>query len=160
MSNTEKKKRMADYTVDHENQSIIVKMEFYEKAKKAGTSEGRTLLDLKKVYTDYTIKPHHTKGTPKKLRISYSFIEKYLEVAETKENYPAVKAEYDKLRRDGKAWVNATAYNVVRAWFLKKYPSVKNYSADTFKKFKETGTINAEVASEPKDESASEPKCA
>lgn len=144
--------KMSNWIIDHETRQINVKASFYDKAKRAGTSEAYKLDELHKTYPNYDILRRTCEGHSNKLGgISFAFMESYMLLKETDETYIAAKEEYNSRRLAGKAYSNIKALHMLQNWFLSKYPEVVQY-VEEYEASLENSKANAEEKAKTKSQ--------
>lgn len=128
-----KKNVKMGYTMNHEDQTIVVTKAFNKQASIPGTSEFRALMGLRKLYPDYTITMRTATVSERKERhkgLNREFIEKYISrlsnaeeaLAEFHRFVEYYGTEVESKKESGKKeW--KVPYGKMKSWFLKKYPN-------------------------------------
>ena len=111
--------------IDHKNGKIIMDREFSIKASIYGTQEYTHLQNARKDYPDYGVERKTIKRNPQKEAfdgLTYEYMEKYMD----KYNVSAeIRKQYEDLRFKAKA--HSIRYPVIKAWFLKTFPDMKDW---------------------------------
>lgn len=112
-------KRAAGYTINHEEQTIIITRDYAKKSSIPGSKEFRELAKLHAAYPDYVIQRRTANVSENKQKhsgLTISRMEKFVQkfgTEEEKEEFAAVKEFYEGER---------CYYGKMKSWFLKKYP--------------------------------------
>lgn len=123
------------YTLNHENQTIVLTKAFNKQASIPGTNEFRTLMGLRKLYPDYTISMRTAIVPDSKdchFGLSRECMEKYMAQLD---NAKEALAEYERFlkyygkevesKKEPGKMVWSVPYGKLRSWFLNKYPNYK-----------------------------------
>ena len=110
--------------IDHKNKKILLCREFDIKAKNTESSEFEQLCEVVQAFPKYqierrTIKKKANKESYKGL--TYGYMEAYID----KNGSLDIMQEYKELRL--LAECHSIRYPVIKAWFLDKFPEVKQY---------------------------------
>ncbi len=133
-----KKTAKLGYTLNHEDKEIVLTKAFMKQASIPGTKEFRTLADLRKVYSDYTITMRTAIVSDKKEKhngLTRERMEKYMA---TLDNAEEALAEYQRFlayygvqvesKKEPGKMIWKVSYGKLKGWFLKKYPNYADVS--------------------------------
>jgi hypothetical protein len=111
--------------IDHANAKIIMDREFAIKSAIFGTEEYKHLQQARKDYDGYAVVRKTIRTNSKKESfngLTYEYMEKYMD----RYNIPEeIRKEYEELRFKAKA--HSIRYPIIKAWFLKTFPDMKDW---------------------------------
>ena len=116
--------------LDHERQLVVMDRTFAKKAQDTRSEEYSHLQNVRRDYPDYrvirrTIRKNPNKDTYKGL--TYDYMREYIATHAPQEKVSAAVAEFDEKVLISRCHSNCRRYPVVKAWFLQKYPEVKEF---------------------------------
>lgn len=110
--------------IDYDKQELIMDREFSIKASIVGSKE-YDILQTAKQNTGFTIVRKRIKTNPKKESfngLTYEYMEMYMD----RYNVPAeIRKQYEDLRFKAKG--HSIRYPIIKAWFLKTFPDMKDW---------------------------------
>ena len=123
---------MTNITINDKKMTIEMTKAVANRAKKFNTVEYKDLQMVRKDYPNYTvvIKTSTKKNNKNQFKgLTYNYMEKYIEAHDDDEQ--SIMNEYldmRALREDAKeAMADALSYGEIKAWFLDKYPQIKEF---------------------------------
>ena len=123
---------MTNITINDKKMTIEMTKAVANRAKKFNTVEYKDLQMVRKDYPNYTvvIKASAKKNNKNQFKgLTYNYMEKYIEARDHDEQ--SIMNEYLDMRalsEDAKeAMADALSYGEIKAWFLDKYPQIKEF---------------------------------
>lgn len=123
---------MTNITINDKKMTIEMTKAVANRAKKFNTVEYKDLQMVRKDYPNYTvvIKTSTKKNNKNQFKgLTYNYMEKYIEAHDDDEQ--SIMNEYLDMRalsEDAKeAMADALSYGEIKAWFLDKYPQIKEF---------------------------------
>ena len=123
---------MTNITINDKKMTIEMTKAVANRAKKFNTVEYKDLQMVRKDYPNYTvvIKASAKKNNKNQFKgLTYNYMEKYIEAHDDDEQ--SIMNEYLDMRalsEDAKeAMADALSYGEIKAWFLDKYPQIKEF---------------------------------
>jgi len=123
---------MKNLTVKAASRSIEVSKSFNTLASRYGTDEYKALQEVRRDYPGYKVVVVATRKSTKNNKpsfkgLTYEYMETYIMSHGTAEVRIANLRELNEMRLIAECHSKAFRYPVVKAWFLDKYPEVKNF---------------------------------
>lgn len=120
---------------DHDARCIVMDRTFFKNSSNIRFEEYGMLQRARQDYPTYTpvikrIKRNPNKETYKGL--TYTYMERYIQIHESSETVDAVMAEYKELRLISECHGKARRYPAIKRWFLKKYPEIEQFGNEEF----------------------------
>ena len=123
---------MTNITINDKKMTIEMTKAVANRAKKFNTVEYKDLQMVRKDYPNYTvvIKTSTKKNNKNQFKgLTYNYMEKYIEAHDDDEQ--SIMNEYLDMRalsEDAQeAMADALSYGEIKAWFLDKYPQIKEF---------------------------------
>lgn len=128
---------------DHDARCIVMDRTFFKNSSNIRFEEYGMLQRARQDYPTYTpvikrIKRNPNKETYKGL--TYTYMERYIQIHESSETVDAVMAEYKELRLISECHGKARRYPAIKRWFLKKYPEIEQFGNEEFENAAATET--------------------
>ncbi len=117
--------------IDRDNEIILVSKPFLNKANVFGTKEYRTLEEVRAAYPNYEVSARSINSTGNNQphqRVSYAYMEKYIQCHENAEKR---MAEYREMRL--RAECQMATFMDVKKWFVACYPEIDDFTPEDFK---------------------------
>ena len=123
---------MTNITINDKKMTIEMTKAVANRAKKFNTVEYKDLQMVRKDYPNYTvvIKTTSKKNNKNQFKgLTYNYMEKYIEAHDDEEK--SIMREYLDMRALSEdaieAMADALSYGEIKAWFLDKYPQIKEF---------------------------------
>ena len=118
--------------VDHENGRIVMNRTFANLAANVFSEEYKILQGARQDYPTYVVVRRTIKKNPNRecyRGLTYDYMREYIILHSSREEEMAAIAEFDNQIHISKCHSNCRRYPVVKAWFLQKYPEVKEFGS-------------------------------
>ena len=118
--------------IDHKRLQIIMDRTYAKNAENTASPEYQHLQEVRHDYPNYTVIRKTIKKNPNMDRykgLTYDYMREYIILHSSREEEMAAIAEFDNQIHISKCHSNCRRYPVVKAWFLQKYPEVKEFGS-------------------------------
>ena len=125
---------MANIQINHKNNTIEMTKKFYNESCKYGTDEYKTLQEVRRDYPGYTPVVAKNKKSGEDMRdvfngLNFEYMELYIMKHDDEDK--SIMAEFKMMRAEDDAskavGAKSESYLNIRAWFLDKYPEVREF---------------------------------
>ena len=119
---------MTDIRVLFNEQTLLLKKSFADKAAKCGSAESATLAKYVSMYPSFSIAVHqikHNSTMEHYSGLSYEYMRWYIEKYENDDKRKTQLAELEK--RIDISRCHSKRYATIKSWFLDQYPAVKEF---------------------------------
>lgn len=116
--------------LSHAKREIVMDRTFAKLAENTMSAEYAHLQQVRKDYPTYTVIQRQIKKNTNKesyKSLTYEYMETYIMSHGTSETRIANLCEFNEMRLIAECHSKAFRYPVIKAWFLEKYPEVKNF---------------------------------
>ena len=116
--------------LNHAKREIVMDRTFAKLAENTMSAEYAHLQQVRKDYPTYTVTKRKIKSNANKESykgLTYEYMETYIMSHGTSEARIANLREFNEMRLIAECHSKAFRYPVIKAWFLDKYPEVKNF---------------------------------
>ena len=119
--------------IDHAKRTLVMDRTFEKKAAIAGSLEYKQLQECRRDYPEYQVIRRTIKKKPNQEHykgLTYEYMMNYI-VTHTPENaLEGKQQEFTQMIQISKCHSTAYRYPVIKAWFLRNFPEVKDYRID------------------------------
>ncbi len=150
--NSQKGIIMTPILIDYDNNAIIVSSSFLKKASVVGSSEYKTLKEVRSSFESFTMIIREFKKNTKQEHydgLTYEYMRTFIQKYEDKKTVKEVLAEFEKEIDKSRCHSKGKRYPLVKNWFLEHYPEVY-----TFGKTEEEIALDAARARKKRAEAA------
>ena len=116
--------------LNHAKREIVMDRTFAKMAENTMSAEYAHLQTVRRDYPTYTVTKRQIKRNANKESykgLTYEYMETYILSHGTSETRIANLREFNEMRLIAECHSKAFRYPVIKAWFLEKYPEVKNF---------------------------------
>ena len=116
--------------LNHFNKEILISKTFQKAAMNPNSSEYRDLAEIMSQHPDYKIAQRAIKKSENKQayhKLTYDYMRDYIILVSSPENTLAAVEEFDDMVLRSRCQCHANRYPVIKRWFLKKFPEIKEF---------------------------------
>ena len=118
--------------INHSKLLIIMDRTYAKNAENTASPEYQHLQEVRRDYPNYTVVRKKIKKNPDMDRykgLTYDYMRDYIILHSSREEEIAAIAEFNNLIHISKCHSSCRRYPAVKAWFLRKYPEVKEFGS-------------------------------
>lgn len=119
--------------IDHAKRTLVMDRTFEKKAAIAGSLEYKQLQECRRDYPEYQVIRRTIKKKPNQEHykgLTYEYMMNYIETHGSENALKGKRQEFEQMIQISKCHSTAYRYPVIKAWFLKNFPEVKDYGID------------------------------
>ena len=116
--------------LNHFNKEILISKTFQKAAMNPNSNEYKDLAEIQKQHPDYKIAQRAIKKSENKQvyhKLTYEYMREYIILVSSPENEIAAVEEFDDMILRSRCQCRANRYPVIKRWFLKKFPEIKEF---------------------------------